>query len=67
VPIRVVRQANESEEQLLRRFRKKVQRSKLMSEVRRRRWHVTKGELRRIQKKKALRRVRRRQRTRTDR
>jgi small subunit ribosomal protein S21 len=52
---------NESDESLLRRFRKKVAKSGVMSTVRRKRWHVSKSELRRIQKKKAIRRMRRRQ------
>ncbi|MFN2222459.1 MAG: 30S ribosomal protein S21 [Candidatus Promineifilaceae bacterium] len=55
---------NESDESLLRRFRKKVAKAGVMSTVRRKRWHVSKSELRRIQKKKAIRRMRRRQSTR---
>ena len=51
---------NESQEQLLKRFRKKVTKDEVMSTVRRKRWHVSKSELRRIQKKKAMRRIRRR-------
>ncbi len=51
---------NESQDQLLRRFRKKVAKSGVMSTVRRKRWFVSKSELRRIQKKKAVRRLRRR-------
>ncbi|HET6445282.1 MAG TPA: 30S ribosomal protein S21 [candidate division Zixibacteria bacterium] len=51
---------NESDESLLRRFRKKVTKAGVMSTVRRKRWHVSKSELRRIQKKKAIRRMRRR-------
>jgi small subunit ribosomal protein S21 len=57
---KVVASPNESTEQLLRRFRKTVTRSGLMSEIRRRRWHVSKSEERRIEKKKAIRRSRRR-------
>jgi small subunit ribosomal protein S21 len=52
---------NESQEQLLKRFRKKVAKSGVLSTVRRKRWFVSKSELRRIQKKKAIRRGRRRQ------
>ena len=52
---------NESQEQLLKRFRKKVAKSGILSTVRRKRWYVSKSELRRIQKKKSMRRVRRRQ------
>jgi small subunit ribosomal protein S21 len=52
---------NESDENLLRRFRKAVAKAGTMSLIRRKRWHVPKSELRRIQKKKAIRRMRRRQ------
>ena len=52
--------SNESQEQLLRRFRKKVAKSGVLSTVRRKRWFVSKSELRRIQKKKAIRRHKRR-------
>jgi small subunit ribosomal protein S21 len=53
---------NESQESLLRRFRKRVTNSGVLSTVRRKRWHISKSELRRIEKKKAIRRARRRQR-----
>jgi small subunit ribosomal protein S21 len=53
---------NESQDQLLKRFRKKVAKSGVLSTVRRKRWFVSKSELRRIQKKNAIRRGRRRQR-----
>jgi small subunit ribosomal protein S21 len=56
----VTLQPGESQEQLLRRFRKQVAKSGILSTVRRKRWHVSKSELRRIQKKKAVRRARRR-------
>ena len=52
---------NESQDQLLRRFRKKVAKSGILSTVRRKRWFVSKSELRRINKKKAIRRLKRRQ------
>lgn len=52
---------NESQEQLLKRFRKKVAKSGILSTVRRKRWFVSKSELRRINKKKAIRRQKRRQ------
>jgi len=54
---------NESQDQLLKRFRKKVAKSGILSTVRRKRWFVSKSELRRINKKKAIRRVKRRQMT----
>jgi small subunit ribosomal protein S21 len=53
---------NESQDQLLKRFRKKVAQSGILSTVRRKRWFVSKSELRRIQRKKAIRRLKRRQR-----
>ncbi|RMF49254.1 MAG: 30S ribosomal protein S21 [Anaerolineae bacterium] len=49
----------ESQDQLLKRFRKKVAKSGVLSTVRRKRWFVSKSELRRIQKKKAVRRSKR--------
>ncbi len=52
----------ESPESLLRRFRKRVTNAGILSTVRRKRWHISKSELRRIEKKKAVRRSRRRQR-----
>lgn len=51
---------NESQDQLLKRFRKKVAKSGILSTVRRKRWFVSKSELRRINKKKAVRRIKRR-------
>lgn len=58
----VILRPNESQEQLLKRFRKKVSKSGILSTVRRKRWFVSKSELRRIQRKKAIRRLKRRQR-----
>jgi small subunit ribosomal protein S21 len=58
---RVVKMANETDESLLRRFRKQVTKAGTMTVVRNKRWHVSKSELRRIKKKKAARRARRRQ------
>jgi small subunit ribosomal protein S21 len=51
----------ESQEQLLSRFRRKVIRSRILSEVRQKRWYISKSELKRINKKKAIRRLRRHQ------
>ncbi len=56
----VVLRPNESQDQLLKRFRKKVAKSGILSTVRRKRWFVSKSEVRRIQKKKAIRRIKRR-------
>ena len=55
-------QSGESQNQLLKRFRKQVAKDGILSTVRRKRWYVSKSELRRIQKKKAVRRARRKQR-----
>ena len=57
----VILRPNESQEQLLKRFRKKVAKSGILSTVRRKRWFVSKSELRRIQRKKAIRRLKRRE------
>lgn len=55
---KVVARPGESPEQLLRRFKKEVMKSKVLSDVRRKRWFVSKSELKRIEKKKAIRRMR---------
>ena len=47
----------ESQQALIRRFRKKVIRSKILGEVRKRRWFISKAEQRRTDKKKAIRRA----------
>ena len=52
---------SESQDFLLKRFRKKVVKSGVLSTVRRKRWFVSKSELRRVEKKKATRRMKRRQ------
>ncbi len=54
--------SDESAESLIRRFRKKVQHSGILSEVRRRRHFVSKSEQRRLAQRKAVRRARRQQR-----
>ena len=58
--VKVELRSNESQQQLLKRFRKKVARSGLLSTVRRNRWFVPKSEIKRINKKKAIRRIKRR-------
>ena len=57
----------ESQDQLLKRFRKKVVKSGVLSTVRRKRWFVSRSEQRRMEKKKAARRFKRKQFTRRDR
>ncbi|PKO12356.1 MAG: 30S ribosomal protein S21 [Chloroflexi bacterium HGW-Chloroflexi-10] len=52
---------NESQDSILKRFRKKVVKSGVLSTVRRKRWFVSKSELRRVEKKKSARRAKRRQ------
>jgi small subunit ribosomal protein S21 len=47
---------NESQDSLLKRFRKKVVKSGVLSTVRRKRWYISKSEQRRMDKKKAVRR-----------
>lgn len=56
----VVIRPSESQDSLLRRFRKKVVKSGVLSTVRRKRWFISKSEMRRIEKKKAIRRLKRR-------
>jgi small subunit ribosomal protein S21 len=50
----------ESQDALLKRFRKTVMQDRILSEVRRKRWYVSPSEKRRIQKQRAIRRARRR-------
>ena len=52
--------SGESQDSLLKRFRKKVVKSQVLSTVRRKRWFVSKSEQRRMEKKKAIRRIKRR-------
>jgi small subunit ribosomal protein S21 len=56
----VVLRNGESQDSLLKRFRKKVVKSGVLSTVRRKRWYVSKSEQRRMEKKKAARRIKRR-------
>ncbi|MFV1950104.1 MAG: 30S ribosomal protein S21 [Anaerolineales bacterium] len=60
MPVKVEIRSNESQKQMMKRFRKKVSRSGVLSIVRRKRWFVSKSELSRIQRKKAIRRRKRR-------
>jgi small subunit ribosomal protein S21 len=59
---RVQLRPDESPEGLIKRFRKKVNESGILQDVRRKRWYMSPSEVRRLQKKKAVRRSRRRQR-----
>jgi small subunit ribosomal protein S21 len=57
----------ESQDALLKRFRKEVMKERILSESRRKRWYISPSEMRRIQKQRAIRRARRRQRQRESR
>jgi small subunit ribosomal protein S21 len=50
----------ESQDSLLKRFRKKIVKSGILSSIRDKRWFVSKSEQRRMEKKKAIRRIKRR-------
>ena len=56
----VVLRSNESQESLLKRFRKKIVKSGILSTVRGKRWFISKSEQRRMEDKKAIRRLKRR-------
>lgn len=58
----VFRREGESFDSLLRRFRKKVNQDRIKSELRKRRYFVTKGERDRIAKRKGIQRAQRRKR-----
>jgi len=54
-------QPGEHQDNLLRRFRKEVAMEGILSTLRRRRWFVSRGEERRMAKKRGIRRARKRQ------
>jgi small subunit ribosomal protein S21 len=54
----------ESQENLLKRFRKQVMKERILSDARRKRWYISPSEMRRIEKQRAIRRARRRMRQR---
>ncbi|MCX6060567.1 MAG: 30S ribosomal protein S21 [Chloroflexi bacterium] len=57
IPLASVHLRNgESQDSLLRRFRKKIVKSGILSTIRDKRWFVSKSETRRMDKKKAIRR-----------
>ncbi len=58
----VVLEPGESQESLLKRFRREITREGILRDVRKKRWFVSKSEQRRIAKAKAIRRARRKQR-----
>ena len=51
--------AGESQESLLKRFRKEIIKTRILSTYRKKRWFVSKGEQRRIAKQRAIRKARR--------
>ena len=53
--------SGESQDSLLKRFRKKVVKSGILTTVRKKRWFVSKSEQRRVERKKSMRRMKRRQ------
>jgi small subunit ribosomal protein S21 len=57
----VMLREGESQEALLRRFRKKVMRAGVLRDAKKKRWFVSKSEKRRIAKRKAIRKHRRRE------
>lgn len=57
----VVLKQDESQEQLLKRFRKKVQRERVLSDIKKNRFFMSNSEKRRIALRKAKRRERKRQ------
>ena len=57
---RVVQRSGESPESLLKRFRKRVTRDRILSDAKRKRYFVSKSEQRRIALRKAKRRERKR-------
>lgn len=56
----VVLKDGESQENLLKRFRKQVMKERILSDARRKRWYISPSEMRRIAKQRAIRRIRRR-------
>ena len=51
--------SGESQDSLLKRFRKEIIKSRILSTYRKKRWFVSKGEQRRIAKQRAIRKARR--------
>jgi small subunit ribosomal protein S21 len=59
--------AGESQESLLKRFRKEVMKERILPTVRKKRWFTPPSELRRLKKQKAIRKARQAQRRRESR
>lgn len=60
--MRVELQPGESQDSLLKRFRKEVTKEGILRDVRRKRWYVSKSEEKRIKRAKAIRKMRRKMR-----
>jgi small subunit ribosomal protein S21 len=58
-PISVELRPGESQESLLKRFRKAVAEARILPTVRQKRWFTSKSEIRRIKKQKAIRKAQR--------
>ncbi len=56
----VTLRAGESQENLLKRFRKQVTKDRILSDARHKRWYISPSEMRRIQRQRAIRRAQRR-------
>ncbi|MCS7285941.1 MAG: 30S ribosomal protein S21 [Anaerolineae bacterium] len=56
----VVLRPGETQESLLKRFRKEVAEEGILSIVRKKRWYISKSEMKRIKLRKAIRKARRR-------
>lgn len=56
----VVLRPGESQESLLKRFRKEVAEEGILSIIRKKRWYISKSEMKRIRLRKAIRKARRR-------
>jgi len=56
----VILRPGETQESLLKRFRKEVAEEGILSIVRKKRWYISKSEMKRIKLRKAIRKARRR-------
>ena len=59
LPVTVTARPNEHPEELFKRFRKQVAKAGILSAVKRKRWYISKSEMKRLRRKKAIRRLRR--------
>jgi small subunit ribosomal protein S21 len=59
VRMTVALRAGESQESLLKRFRKEVVKARVLSTYRKKRWYISKSEQRRLAKQRAVRKARR--------